>query len=430
MQLLSERHLINRPVGILSFSILLMQDLAVVPILIMASVFGGDSDKSLGVMIIGSLALAAGTIIIMYFLGKRLLRPLMNSLQFGKNPDILTAFSLFLVIACSLITHEAGLSAALGAFLAGLLIAETEFRHEIEVIIEPLKNLLLGLFFLSIGMMIDLRDIAANPFWVLASVGGILVIKAAVIYPLARLFRIPKRISIKAAMLLSQPGEFAFLILSVGMYSGLIPTANGQFFLLVTALCMLVTPVLFRIAPYVAKLVADEETALRTFADMDSQDNHHVIIAGFGRIGQIIGHTLERQKIPYRAIDQNPELVYAMQKKGYPVIYGDIRRREQWKTLQAGHAAAVVIAIDRHEIAQDILQAVLRHWPHLPVMMRAKDMSRSAEFYSMGAKLVVPEALESSLQLARAVMETCQVDGEQIEETIQYSRKQASMAGE
>ncbi|MAR56332.1 MAG: hypothetical protein CMM93_04040 [Rickettsiales bacterium] len=426
MQLLSEKHLINRPVGVLSFSILLMQDLAVVPILILASTFGAQDDQSIVVTVIEALALAMGTLIVMYFVGKRFLRPLMNSLRFSKNPDILTAFILFMLVAFAMITHEAGLSAALGAFLVGLLIAETEFRHEIEVIIEPLKNLLLGLFFLSIGMMIDVRAILANPYWICLSVVGILCIKATVIYPLARLFSVPKQVAIKTAIVLSQPGEFAFLILSVGMYSGVIPTANGQFFLLVTAICMFITPLLFYVAPKLAYLVQEQPQGLWSFSDIEIHEDNHVIIAGFGRIGQIVGRTLEKQAIAYRAIDLNSELVHELQKEGLPVVYGDSRRSEQWRLLNADRARAVVIAIDKPDVAYDLLDMIRNHWPNLPVLMRARDTNSTQELYAIGAKLVVPEALESSLQLARGVMGIYEIDEDRIEEAIQLSRKQTT----
>ncbi len=248
MHLLTAAKLTQKPIGTLCFSILLMQDLAVVPILIMASVFTGDAEQSIFLAILSSLGIAALVIAAIYAIGKTLLRPLMNHLSFNRNPEWLIAFVLFIIVAFASITHATGLSAALGAFLAGLLIAETEFKPEIETIITPLKSLLLGIFFLSIGMMIDVMAVLDNPLWIAASIIGIAAIKAGIIYPLARIFKVSKRQSIQLSLILAQPGEFAFLILSVMHASSLLPTNNYQFFLLVTALAMCLSPLQFKLA--------------------------------------------------------------------------------------------------------------------------------------------------------------------------------------
>ncbi len=423
MQMLSEKHMINRPIGILSFSILLMQDLAVVPILIMASVISGSSDQSLLWVVVNSLAIAVAVIVAIYIIGKRFLRPLMEAIPFTHSPEWLMAFVLFIVIATATLTQSAGLSAALGAFLAGLLISETQFRFEVEVIIEPLKNLLLGIFFLSVGMMIDWRAVMDNPLWIVVSVIGIFMIKAAILYPLARLFGVVPGMAGRMAVMLSQPGEFAFMILGFAMTTQVLPPEHGQFFLLVTAIAMFLSPLLFRLAPVIGKALDKE--CLNQLKELENtpEKEGHVIIAGFGRIGMMVGCALEKQMIPYIAIDHDPQQVDTHRARGFNVMYGDVKHKEQWYKLKADKAKAVVIAIDEEQAAKEALHTVKKHWPHLPVMMRSKDTSSAKDLYTKGAILVVPEALESSLQLARATMETYGVAEEELDDIIYQSRK-------
>ena len=424
VQLLREKHLFNRPVGVLCFSILLMQDLAVVPILIMATVLA-QGDASIGVLVGQSIFLAVASVSIIYVLGKRCLRPLMRTVSFTKNPEWLTAFMLFVVIAAATLTQSAGLSAALGAFLAGLLLAETEFRHEIEIIIDPLKNLLMGIFFLSIGMMIDITEILKNPLWLIISVVGIFSIKAAILYPLARFFGVQVPQAIKASIMLAQPGEFAFLILSVALVTGLVPQENGQFFLLVTAVAMLLSPLLFSLAPWIAKRLTGHNTPQAAAEEKMKERYPEVIIAGFGRIGHQIGEVLERQQVPYRAIDAEISRVYKYQAEGLPVVYGDARRMEQWRLLQADQARVIIITIDNHEAATEILRTIRRNWPNIPVLMRAEDTTDMERLYDIGAEYVVPEALESSLQLARGALENLGIPQNEVEEAIEVNRQNA-----
>ncbi len=425
VQLLREKHLFNQPVGVLCFSILLMQDLAVVPILIMATVLAGSEDASVSFLVVQSLLLAVASVSIIYVVGKRFLRPLMRAVSFTKNPEWLTAFMLFVVIAAATLTQSAGLSAALGAFLAGLLIAETEFRHEIEIIIDPLKNLLLGLFFLSTGMMIDITAVLDNPYWILTSVAGIFAIKGFIIYPLSRVFGVAKPRAIKAAVMLAQPGEFTFLILSVAMISGLVSAEDGQFFLLVTTVGMMVSPFLFNAAPWLVRIFAREDEVVSSDVIGDVDESGHIIIAGFGRIGFLVGEVLESQQFSYRAIDTDYSRVYRYQNEGYPVVYGDARRSEQWRHLHIEKARAVVVTIDDHSAAQEILHTIRKHWPHVPVSMRAEFITDMERLYDLGAEHVVPETLESSLQLARTTMEMLGMEEQHIDEAIESNRKNA-----
>jgi len=250
MKLLEEQKLSSRPIGILCFSVLLMQDLAVVPILVLASSFTGDAQTNVLTALGTSLLLGAATVAAMYWLGKRVLTPTLRSVSFSTAPEWLAAFIVFLVLTCSVLTYAVGLSLALGAFMAGLLIAETEFKHEVEVVIAPLKGLLLGVFFLSVGMMVDLTEVMRHPGLLTASVIGIYTLKACILLLICLAFNVPGRHSVEASIYLAQPGEFALMILGVAMSTQLLPASDVQFFLLVTVVAMMVTPFLFKIAAY------------------------------------------------------------------------------------------------------------------------------------------------------------------------------------
>jgi CPA2 family monovalent cation:H+ antiporter-2 len=253
MQLLKENNLTRKPIGRLGFSILLMQDIAVVPILVMIGIFAnaGGSDSSVTFLLLQALFLAFLCIGFIYIVGKKIVQPALHKVAGTNKDEWLVAFTLFVLCAISLITQQAGLSAALGAFLAGLLIAETEFREKIETMLHPLKSILLGIFFISLGMMVNVVEIINNPLWLALSVLGIFMVKAAVLYPLCRSFGIKHPKAVGVSMLLCQPGEFTLMVISLSLSVGLLPVADAQFFLLVAVLGMLITPIVFRYIPSV-----------------------------------------------------------------------------------------------------------------------------------------------------------------------------------
>lgn len=426
MKLLEEKQLANQPIGILCFSILLMQDLAVVPILVLASSFGDTTEQSIAQALAISLGVGIVTVLIILILGKRLLTPLLDWVSTSRNPEWLAAFTVFIVIGCAAITQMAGLSLAFGAFIAGLLIAETEFKHEVEVIVDPLKGLLLGIFFLSVGMMINMAEILRQPVLLAVGVVGIFAIKALVLFPLCLWFNIPKRQAAKAAVYLSQPGEFALLILGAALASNVMPATDVQFFLLVTALAMMVTPAVFKLAPAAGRLACGLAGEPKAEPQLPLLSERVVILAGFGRVGKLIGHALAEQQIAYVALDQNIERVRALKQQGYRVIYGDARRMELWHRLHSGNVIAAVIAIDDPAAAENILKSIRAEWPLLPVIVRAKDTTDMNKLYDMGAKHVVAETLESSLSVARLVMREVGTEDSVTECIIRKLREQTS----
>lgn len=253
MQLLEEKSQTDSPVGKLGFSILLMQDLAVVPILSLLTAFAGKTDESLAYLSGKAIVIAAASIFIIYFFGMKIIRPLLRYLQAGKKPEWLMSFVLFLVIGTAMLTEMAGLSAALGAFLAGLLLAETEYKNDVQDMIAPIKGVLLGMFFLSVGMTLDVREILRNPFWLFAAVIGIGALKAAILFLLCHVFGVRKKTAIETSILLGQGGEFVFVIMTMALMYHIISPADAQFFMLVTAMSMLVTPFVALLAPGIAE---------------------------------------------------------------------------------------------------------------------------------------------------------------------------------
>jgi len=418
MHMLEENRHISKQVGVLCFSILLMQDLAVVPIIVLVGAFSGSQDGNVLMDISSALGIGFVTIALMYVLGRKLLRPLLSTVSASRNPEWLSAITVFVVVGCAVITQYVGLSLALGAFMAGMLIAETEFRHEIEIIVSPLKGLLLGIFFLSIGMMIDIREVLREPLYLFLSVVGIYSIKAIILFPLCTTFRISGRNAAQVAVMLAQPGEFALLILSAALAAGVLPQQDGQFFLLVTALAMMCSPLLFKIAPRAGELAGRLFPEMASVGEINKEDREYILLVGFGRVGQQLGSILEDQNLSYLAVDHNPALVQELRKDGYNVVFGDARKTELWQKIHNGSAIAAVIAIDSHDISEAVLKSLRSEWPLLPVVMRSKDTAEVVKMYEMGAKYVVAETLESSLRIARLVMEEIGMEQEHIEREI------------
>ncbi len=430
MQLLSEQHQNNRPVGKISFSILLMQDLAVVPLLVIIGAMSlPDADTSLPFVLLRSVVIAVAVVGVIYVLGTKLLRPLLGILSISKSPEWLLSLAIFLAIGIAAITHSAGLSAALGAFLAGLLIAETDFRHEIEVMINPVKSLLLGVFFLSVGMMMDLRAMENNAFWIPASVVGLFVLKTICTYLATLPFNIKRSKAIEASVRLAQAGEFAFLILGLAVAGGLIPKEDQQFFLLVASLSMFCAPFFTKLAPTIIKLFPAPSNAeyQSVNPEQDLSDSPKVLIAGYGRVGRLLGATLEARMVPYVAIENNFEKVKKLREQGHRVIFADSRKIDIWRHLNLDSVKVIVIAIDNAESSEMILKALRTEWPLIPIIARTHDTEHMERLYALGATSAIPEILEASMKIATEILETIGIDEYDIECEIERSRQTAML---
>lgn len=409
MQLLMERHRLGTPLGRSSFSILLFQDLAVVPILFLLGASGdlienGSSTVWLGLgMAIAEAALVIGALSLA---GRLALRPLFRFVVRQEGREMFVAAILLVVIGAATATGMAGLSLELGAFLAGLLLAGTEFSHEIEVDIEPFKGLLLGLFFMTVGMGIDYRMIADQTFWIFASVVGLFLVKSLVIGALCLSFGLPRHVSLEAGLLLGQAGEFAFVVVGLAMALDLMPAETGQFMMIVAGLSMLLTPPVSAAGRVMgSRLEGGHETRRHehglTIAD---EIRNHVIIAGFGRVGQSLGRIFSREGVPFLAVDLNARAIGMHRRRGLPVSYGDASRPQILGHTRAEVASAVVVTIDDWVAARHVVRNVHRRWPHLPIYARARDQAHARQLLALGATYAVPETLEGSLQLGLRVL--------------------------
>lgn len=425
MQLLVERRAVASPLGRTSFAILLLQDLAVVPILVLIGVLAAkaadDLPMALGLAFVTALAAIAGIVLA----GRLLLRPVLRLASATRSPELFMAVTLLTALGAAAITEWAGLSMALGAFLAGLLLAETEYRHEVEVDIEPFKGLLLGLFFMSVGMGTDLRVVAEGPLWIAASVVGLFALKAPIVAALAWAFGLPRHVAVEAGLLLGQGGEFAFVVLGLAAANALLPRDVTQFMLIVTALSMIVTPVVAGFARRIG--FALERRHAGRAAQRDFQPPRdiadHVIIAGFGRVGQMLARVFESCGQPYVALDVDPANVAQHRAQGLPVYYGDASRIEILRRMHAERARGVVVTTDSPLSAQHTVRAVRERWPHLLVVARARDSAHARRLLDCGATEVVPETVEASLQLAARVLEAAGEPAEAVSQSIAQQRE-------
>lgn len=422
-QLLIEKGRLGTPSGRATFSILLMQDLAVVPILFAVSV--------LGTMAVGNVALGFGlavgqallVIAAIYAVGRLALRPLLQLVVDADSREAFIAIILLIAVGAAALTGFAGLSMALGAFLAGLLIAETEFRHQVKIDIEPFKGLMLGLFFLSVGMGIDWRMVIDNPLLIIASAIGLVLIKIAINFALCLAWRLPRHRAAEVAIILGQAGEFGFLVIGLSVTVGLLPAETGQFMLIVVGLTMLVTPGLEWLAVRVGGALERGE-ACTGFEETAwaSEIGGHVILAGYGRVGATIANVLDRQDIRYIAIDRDPELARKAAGDGRPVRMGDASRLEVLREAGLGKAAAVVITIGDKNATEALTHEIHRLAPRLPILARARDVSHADKLLVDGAHVAVPETIEGSLRLAEMLLIEFGIDSDVANQVVELER--------
>src|SRR5690606_34754261 len=304
MQLLSSRRELGTPIGQASFSILLLQDLAVVPVLILVGMLGRPGDASVAASMVTAMGKAVAAIALIYVLGRVVIRPLFRQLAASRQADTFMALTLLSTLGIASLTWLAGLSMALGALLAGLVLAETEFRHEVEITIDPFRGLLMGLFFLSVGMSIDPLEIFRAPALLLGSVAGLFALKAAIVGLVVRLGGLPPGKAVEAGLLLGQGGEFAFIVFGAAMSLGLLPEQTGRFMLLVVGLSMFTAPLVAELGRRLgASLAPTSPAEPQSDAPLLPDLSGHVVIAGYGRVGQLLGQLFDSQGIRYVAID-------------------------------------------------------------------------------------------------------------------------------
>ncbi|SMF44611.1 Kef-type potassium/proton antiporter, CPA2 family [Tistlia consotensis] len=405
VQLLVERGELASRSGRAGFAILLMQDLAIVPLLALLPLLARPEGSLLAAL--GLAALKAGTAIAVTVLaGRFVLQPLYRAIAGSRSPELFVATTLLVLLGSGYLMQLSGVSMALGAFLAGLLLSGSEYRHQVEADIRPFRGLLLGLFFMSVGLSIDLRLIASLWWQLPLALAALMLGKAAVIAGLCRLFGLPGEVAVRVGTLLSQGGEFAFVLIGSAMALGLVEPRLGQSAVALVALSMALTPAVAWLGRGLAgRLGGEEERELPAQPGPEAEELHdHVVIAGFGRVGQSVAVALSGLQVPYVGFDLSAPRVRHCRRLDLSVYYGDASRIEVLETVGLERARAAVITLDDPERATRVVEALRAHSDSLPIFVRARDLQHSAELREAGATAVVPETIEASLQLGAIVL--------------------------
>lgn len=401
---LAERKRLNLAVGRASFAVLLFQDLAVAPLLIMVTMLVRGQTGGIGVGLILALAPAVIGLSLAILLGRLVLRPLFHSVAMTKNAEFFMAACLLVVVGAALIAALSGLSMALGAFVAGLLLAETEFRREIEVTIEPFKGLLLGLFFVSVGAQLDLSLLIASPGRLLLIAAGLIAIKALALIALGRAFKLPGRVAREMALILAPGGEFAFVMIGLAIAGNLIAAADGRTALMAATLTMFVIPALARLGEYLSGRPVPAGQPAEVFELPPDDQAHRVILVGYGRVGALIGDMLTVHNIPYIAVDSDAALIARERQAGKPIYFGDATRPEFLRRCGIAEARALVVTMDAPRANEAVVEAARGLRKDLTLVARARDADHARILYNLGVTDAVPETVEASLQLSEAVL--------------------------
>ena len=403
LELLSKQERLKTNVGRTSFAVLLAQDIAVIPLLIFIALLTAGPQGSVLASVGKAVMQAAIALAVIIIFGRFLLQPLFRLVASTRSRDLFIATALFVVIAAGVITNQAGLSMALGAFVAGLLLAETEYRRAVEATIDPFKGLLLGIFFFTVGMNIDVRELLREPLLLAGGVFGLIALKSLVIVGLAKLFRVSWPVAVEMGLLLGAGGEFAFVGIAMASQLRLIDSATATFVLTVTSVTMALIPLLSFVARhFVSRLrsaAAPPELAARPSARQS-----HAIVVGYGRVGKVVCGLLNEHGIPYIAADFDASTVTRDRRDGHDVYYGDAADPKFLEICGLASAAGVIITIHAGELIDLVVEHVRAMRPDVLIVSRARDADHARHLYRLGATDAVPEAIEASLQLSEAAL--------------------------
>jgi glutathione-regulated potassium-efflux system ancillary protein KefC len=402
LSVLNERNLMGTSSGQSVLAVALLQDIAAIPILALVPLLAVSGAAAEGGGWWGA-AKAVGVIVAIVFGGRLLLRPALRWIARSDTPEIFTAASLLLVVATAALMQSVGLSMALGAFLAGVLLAESEYRRELETDLEPFKGLLLGLFFIAVGMSIDFAVVLAQPGLVAAVVVGFLLVKALVLWGMARTMPVPPAERAVFLILLAQGGEFGFVVFQAALGAQVISPATSSLLVAAVALSMLLTPLLLVVADrWWARRFAGSG---RTLDEIDQEQEAPVIIAGFGRYGQIIGRLLAANGLAATVLDHSVEQIETVRRFGWQAFYGDATRLDLLRVAGAAKARVFVLAIDDVDQSVAVAELVREHFPHLQIVARARNVTHYYRLRQLGVTMIERETLDSALMSARSVLE-------------------------
>ena len=396
IQLLGEQKKLNKPHGRAAFGTLLMQDVAVIPAIAVVAVLSAETSESAGINPLLLAGVVGGLVVARFTL-----RPALHFVASTGIHELFTAAALALVVGAALAMHSVGLSMGLGAFIAGMMVADSEYRHQLEADVMPFKGLLLGLFFIAVGMATNLRLLIELPFLIVGLTAALLVAKSLVIYPLARAQGLGHGEAVQTGLVLAQGGEFAFVLFTVGVGAALIDRDIADIAVLVVTLSMAATPVLTTLG---ARFGPKDPDIPHEETDGEPRENH-VIIAGFGPFGQTVARVLATLEIPFTAIELDPGRVRFVRQFGGKIYYGDASRFQVLLSARADRAAAIVIAVEDAETSLKVANQVRRSFPNVKIMARAADPFHEIKLREAGAGYVIRETLLSSLALSEKLLE-------------------------
>jgi monovalent cation:proton antiporter-2 (CPA2) family protein len=418
MQALDERGERATGYGRKSFAILLFQDLAIVPLLLMMALLA-PSGGALGLAeSLANVGIAIAAIAALILTGHYLLNPVFRFLANAGVPEIMTALALGLVIFAALLMDMAGMSYAMGAFIAGVMLADSSFRHELEANVEPFRGLFLGLFFMAVGISLSLDAVAANWAAILIAVPVVLVLKAAVIYGVLRTLGAAHDLSVRAALALPQAGKFGFVLFAAAVSAGLLDAETSSILVAVVTLTMVASPLVERLAPLLIPARAGEGIE-EDFSDAGGR----ALVIGFGRFGQVVTQALRRRDISVTILDADAERVREAQEFGSRIHFGDGMRREVLRAAGAENADVIVVCVDKPAVAKDIVNLVQNKFSRAKLLVRAYDRTAAINLIHMGIEEPVRETFESGLRMGRAALLAAGIPEEDAAEAIEDVRR-------
>ncbi|UTW13949.1 cation:proton antiporter domain-containing protein [Marinobacterium rhizophilum] len=421
---------INALHGRLSVGILIFQDLAAVFFLILVPTLGSDHSSLDLQALIPTLLQGGAILVVLLVFGRTLLPRLLNEVAKSRSDELFVLTTLVAALTAAWLTHAAGLSMALGGFLAGMMLGESRYRHQLEADIRPFRDVLLGLFFVSVGMQLNLTALAQNGHWVLLLTLGLLLLKGSLIALAAWLLQRDLPNALRAGICLAQGGEFGFALLTLASSHQLIGSELHAQVVAIIILSMLATPLLIRFSASLSRRIhsprtSSAEPALSAPLPADLEEmSDHVILCGYGRVGQVITRFLQPLQIPYITIDSDPRRVQQAAAAGERIYYGDARRTDLLKTLGSSRARLLILTFPSDNDALSALHGLKHHFPDLPVLVRTQDDSRLQELQDAGATEVIPEALEGSLMLVSHVLTLLDIPRDAINSHIDQVRQE------
>ena len=406
IQVLKDRGQMKTEVGRVGLAILLVQDLAVGPLLVIAQVLairGSGRELGIALGLAGVKAIAAIALILL--LGRFPLRPLLRLVAEARSAELFAAVALLVALGTSYATQRAGLSMAFGAFLAGLILSETEYRYQVEADIEPFRGVLLGLFFITVGMGMDIQLAIREAWLVLGAVFALLLVKGTIVAVLARLFGLTLWRSLRLAILLAQGGEFAFVLIGIAIAVDVAPMRLGQVVMLSAAISMAMTPLIENYGGRLLQYLENKDAVSISEAPVGERPGGHVVIVGFGEVGRVVARTIRAHGVSYVVLDQIPSRVMEGRTFGEPVYYGGASSLSVLKAVGAGEAAAMIVATERPGEILEIVEVVVKNFPGLPVLSRGGGEDTAKALRAAGIADVVSETMEIGLRLAGAAMD-------------------------